>query len=273
MTRHTTQRDSAAGFSSGGLAFGLGNIFGFQKIFEFGHELSDIFEIEVNGGEANVCDFVVAAEAAHDEFTDFAGFALALGGLDNERLGLVHDLLEFADWHGAFFAGAHQAVENFLAVEAFAASIFLDDHVRDFVDALVGGKALFALETFAAAANGVGFLALARVDYFIVFKAAKWAFHELDGIWKSLIVAGARVCRRAEEASWLRRLAVPAVAIGLPGARTPPQPPAGRRRYAKSRIPQFVRTMKIMMKLGYGSPLFTGRLRTLFPRQPSRRSW
>src|ERR1035438_1233334 len=158
-------------------ALWLGCILGLQQIFQFGHELSDILEIEIDGSEAHVGDFVVAAETVHDELANLTGLALAFGGFDDEGFGLIHNLLELADGDRTLFAGAHQAVEDFLAVEALAASVFFDNHVRDFVDPLVGGEALLALEALAAAADGIGFLALARVDYFVVFKAAKRALH------------------------------------------------------------------------------------------------
>src|SRR6266481_4042987 len=152
---------------------------GFQQVFELGHEFLHVLKVEIDGGESYIRDFVVAAEAVHDEFADFTGFALALSGLDDEALGFVDDLLEFADGHGALFAGAHESVENFLAVKALAASVFFYHHVWNFVDALVGGKTLFALQAFAAAANGIGFLAFARIYDFVIFKPAKGAFHVL----------------------------------------------------------------------------------------------
>src|SRR5216684_2499252 len=164
---------------------------GFQQIFKLGHEFLHVFEVQIDGCEPYIRDFVVAAEAVHDELADFAGFALTLGGLDDEGLGFIHDLLELADGYRALLAGAHQAVENFLAVKTFAASVFLYHHVGDFVDALVGGEALFALEAFAASADGIRFLALARIHDFVIFKPAKGAFHALGYTSEvKVIVAG-----------------------------------------------------------------------------------
>src|ERR1700674_2397304 len=152
---------------------------GFQQVFQFRHEFLDVLEVEIDRCESYIRDFVVAAQAVHDKLADFAGFALALRGFDNKGFGFIDDLLEPADRYRALFAGAHQAVENFLAVKTLAASIFLYDHVRDFVDALVGGEALFALQAFAAAADGIGFLSFARIHDFVIFKPAKGAFHAL----------------------------------------------------------------------------------------------
>ena len=99
------------------------------------------------------------------------------GGFDDEAFSLVDDLLQLADGYRALFAGPQQSVQDFLAVEFFAATVFLDHHVRDFVDAFVGGEALFALQALAAAADGIRFFALARVDDFVIFESAKRTLH------------------------------------------------------------------------------------------------
>jgi len=176
-----------SGLSSFALRFGRR----LQQIFQFGHEFLHVFEVEIDRGEPYVSDLIVAAQTVHDELADFAGFALPFGGLDDEGLRFIDDLLELADGHRTFFASAHEAVEHFLAVKTFAAAVFFHHHVGDFVDALVGGEAFLALQAFAAAADGVCFLAFARIHDFVIFKPAKGAFHALG--YRSeieIIVAG-----------------------------------------------------------------------------------
>src|SRR6266436_6002909 len=78
-----------------------------------------------------------------------------------------------------------------LVLRSRAATVLLYDHVRDFVDALVCGEALFALQAFAAAADGIRFLAFARIHDFVIFKPAKRAFHALgDTSQVKVMVAG-----------------------------------------------------------------------------------
>src|SRR5208337_4091788 len=158
-------------------ALRFSRVLGLEQVLQFGHELLYVFEVEIDGGKPDVRDFIVAAETVHDELADLAGLALALGGLDDEGLRLIDDLLQLADRHRTLLACAHQAVEYLLAVKALAAAVFLHHHVRDFVDALVGGEALLALQAFAAAADGIGFLALARIHDFVILKPAEGAFH------------------------------------------------------------------------------------------------
>ena len=70
-----------------------------------------------------------------------------------------------------------QAVQDLLAVELFTAAVFLDDHVRDLVDALVGGEALVAALALAASADGVGFLAFTGIDDTVLGETAVGALH------------------------------------------------------------------------------------------------
>ncbi len=57
-------------------------------------------------------------------------------------------------------------------------SIALDDHqLCGLFDALVGGEATLASETFAAAADDLSAVALAAVDHFIVVGVAVGAVH------------------------------------------------------------------------------------------------
>ena len=101
------------------------------------------------------------------------------GAVDDEGFDGVDDFLHLGDGDFALLAGMEQAGEDLLAVEVFAAAVFLDDHVGDFVEALVGGEALVAAFALAAAADGVGFLALAAVDDLVFSEAAVRTFHKL----------------------------------------------------------------------------------------------
>src|SRR5258708_20812861 len=125
--------------------------------------------------------FVVAQEPGHDQLSDFAGLALAFCRIDYERLRFIHNLLQLADWYRTLRTRAQQTVEPFLAVKLLPPAILLHDHVRDFVDALVGSKSFAALQTLAPAADGLRLFALARVDHLIIRKSAKGTFHGADG--------------------------------------------------------------------------------------------
>ena len=52
-------------------------------------------------------------------------------------------------------------------IESFAGTVLLDDHVRNFIDALVARETLAAAEALTPTANDFTFLALARIDDFV----------------------------------------------------------------------------------------------------------
>src|SRR5271157_297722 len=148
-----------------------------QQPFQFFLELAHVLEVAVDRCEADVSHSIQALQLLHDEFADFACRPLPFRSIHQKGLRGVHDSLEFAGRDGAFFAGAEQAAEHLLAVEALAAAVFLDHHVGDFVDALVGGEAAIAALALAAAADGIGLLALPRVDDPVLTETAIGTFH------------------------------------------------------------------------------------------------
>ena len=153
-------------------------LFRLQQILQLHHELLYVLEIQINRGKAHIRDFVIAPQSVHDQLAQFAGLALALGGLDYKSFRLIYDLLQLADRYGSLLAGPQQAIQHLLAIEFLAAAVFLDHHVGNFVDALVSGEALAALQTLAAPADGIGFLALARIHHLVIFKTTERTLHD-----------------------------------------------------------------------------------------------
>ena len=80
---------------------------------------------------------------------------------------------------GPFLAGAEEPLENLLAVEALPAIVLLDDHVRNVVNAFVGGEAPPALEAVAPAPDRVALLAHPGVDNLVFEVQAERAEHGL----------------------------------------------------------------------------------------------
>src|SRR4029434_4830981 len=95
------------------------------------------------------------------------------------RFDLVGNAFKRSDADRPLLAGLEEARNQLLPLEAFARAVFLDHHVRDLVDPLVAGESATAVEAFAAAANHLALLALARVDDFIAQMCAERAFHRL----------------------------------------------------------------------------------------------
>ena len=89
-------------------------------------------------------------------------------------------LLQLARGDRPLFAGAQQAAQHLLPVEALAAAVFLHHHVGDLVDALVGGEAPVAALALPPPPDRVGLLALARVHHPILPETAIRTLHDYE---------------------------------------------------------------------------------------------
>jgi len=78
----------------------------------------------------------------------------------HHALDFIHDCFQFGSGHGPFFARFQKSLQNLLPLEALAAPVLLDDHVGNFVDALVGRESAATFQALAPAANGVAGAAL-----------------------------------------------------------------------------------------------------------------
>src|SRR5215470_3598469 len=115
----------------------------------------------------------------HDHFADFRGGQFAFRGLVHHAFDLVHDGLQLWRGYRPLFAGLQQTLQNLLPFKTLAPTILFDDHVRNFVDALVSGETAGTFQAFTAAADGVAGTAFAGVDHFIVEMRAERTFHSL----------------------------------------------------------------------------------------------
>src|SRR5215469_9011597 len=148
-----------------------------QKIFQLGHEFLHVFEIHINAGEAYVRNLVQLLQAMHDHLANFRGRQFALRSLVHHAFNLIHDSFQFRRGHRPFFAGFEQSLQNLLPLEALAASILLDDYVRNFVDTFISREAAGAFQAFAATANGISRSAFARIDYLVIEMRTERTFH------------------------------------------------------------------------------------------------
>src|SRR5206468_8630250 len=108
------------------------------------------------------------------------------------RLNVVDDLFELIGWDGPPFASFHKADHQLLPVKLLAASVFLDNHVGDFIDALVGRKAAPAPDALPPAADRVANLRLPRAPNLVFHVPPEWTSHRksvVSGVSGQLSVA------------------------------------------------------------------------------------
>src|SRR5713101_8505343 len=126
-----------------------------QKVLQFAHELLHVFEVHIHRCESHIRHFVQLLQPVHDHFADFGGGQFALRSLMDHALDLIHDRFQFRGGHRPLLASLQQPLQNLLALEALPPPVFLDHHVRNFVNALVGGEPPPAFQALPPAANHV----------------------------------------------------------------------------------------------------------------------
>src|SRR5256886_2777232 len=141
------------------------SLFAGQELVDLVLDFLEIHERPVHRGEANVRHLVQASELVHDQFADFPRGNLDLAAGAELGLDLVHDAFHRAGRDLALGGGLHQPGEQLLAVEVFAAAVFLHDVERHRLDPLVGGEALRALQALAAAADRLARIGVTGVDH------------------------------------------------------------------------------------------------------------
>src|SRR6266581_1018876 len=129
------------------------SLFAGEELVDLVLDFLEIHERPVHRGEANVRHLVQAAELVHHQFADFTRGNLELGG------------------------GLHQAGEQLLAVEVFAAAVLLHDVEGHGLDPLVGGEALRALQALAPATDRLARIGVTRVDHLEVDMTTIGALH------------------------------------------------------------------------------------------------
>src|SRR5215469_12205501 len=124
-----------------------------HQLLEFRVKFSHVLEIAIDRSKTDERDRIMLLQALHDLFANLSRGALAIRRVDDKRLDFVHQLLELAHRDRTLLACAQQSREDLLPVKLFAPAVFLHDHVRNLVDALVGGEAPLTFHALATAAN------------------------------------------------------------------------------------------------------------------------
>src|SRR5438445_10693580 len=89
-----------------------------DQVLQLVQELVDILELAVDGGEANVSDFIELAQAFHDARADLSGRHFALFRVVEPRLDLVDDRIEPRGRDGPLLARLGEARSQLLSIEA-----------------------------------------------------------------------------------------------------------------------------------------------------------
>ena len=101
-----------------------------QLVYFFAERV-DILEAAVDGGEADIGDFVELVQFVHHEFTDQPRRHFALAQRAQLVADVIHGGIDGFDRHGSFFERLHHARAQLRFVERLARRIALDDAGHD----------------------------------------------------------------------------------------------------------------------------------------------
>ena len=152
----------------------------FDQLFEFDHELADVFERAVHRSEAHIGHRIGVVELAHERFADHRTDDFFFAALLQRPLDAVGDRFDGVDADRPFFTGALETVDDLDPVIAFAPAVFLDHQRHHLLDPLVGREAPGAALALAPAPHHVAVLAQSRIDDSILGLVAKGTFHSVN---------------------------------------------------------------------------------------------
>src|SRR5580692_7126258 len=115
----------------------------------------------------------------HDHFADLGRGELALRRFVNHAFYFIHNGFQLRRGHRPLLASLQQSLQNLLPFEPLAPAVLLNHHIRNFVDALVGGKSPAALEALPPPPNRISSAAFTRVDHLIVQMRAERTLHSV----------------------------------------------------------------------------------------------
>ena len=148
-----------------------------SRLLQLFHELGNILELAVNGGEPHVGDLVEPLQLIHHHPSYLRARDLFLSPLRQAVLDPRHRFLEIGNPDRPLFAGLSQARQDFPPVEGLSPAVFLDDERQTLLQHLRRAESLRAPETFAAPPDGVHLLARSRIDYLAFGESAIRTFH------------------------------------------------------------------------------------------------
>src|SRR5712671_4287418 len=172
-----------------------------DQLLQLAHELAQVLERAVHGGEADVRHLVEPGKLAHHRLADEARGHFLFAELLEPTLDAVDDRLDLLGGDGPLLAGKLDAGDHFVAIEVLAAAVLLHHHREDLLHPFVGGEAPLAAQAFAPPPDHRALVGETRVDDLVLQLGAERAFHVMRSGRASSRRAGtggrARAPRRA----------------------------------------------------------------------------
>ncbi len=150
---------------------------GGKQVFEFGHEVVDVFELAVDRSEPYVGYVIEFVQLVHDTFAYHRRRDLFFSRLLELPFQFVYELFQGVDTDVAFFTRLLQSRENLVPRKRLPPAVLLNQDDGRLFNPLIRSETSFTTEAFATPAHRVSFLGHPRIDNLIVDAAAIRAFH------------------------------------------------------------------------------------------------
>ena len=157
--------------------FGLGSALGAANFIHDAFEVVHILKAAIHAGKADITHLVQTFELIHHQLAQTAGIDFALARVEQAVFDAVNGFVDQLRAHGALAQGDLERALQRGALVLDAPAVLLDDGGQADLGTLIGGEALVATATTAAAANEAPILGLAGFDHLRVRVAAKGALH------------------------------------------------------------------------------------------------
>lgn len=141
------------------------------------HEFIHILEGLINAREAHIGDIIQKPKLFDHLLAHRSRRHFALGPREHPLGNAIHDLLHLREAHRALLARGLNSFENFFATKWLTPTVFLFDQRIDLEQRLKSREAPIALQTLAAAANGIALSTHSCVEDSILQMTAKWTLH------------------------------------------------------------------------------------------------
>ena len=150
----------------------------FEHWLQLFDEVVHVFELAVDGGEADEGDLVDLPQRAEHLLADMPRLDFAVETFVDVGFGVADDGFDLVFANGPFVAGFFETDANFLAIEGDARAVLLNHLQRRFFNLFVRGEtsAALRLKALAASANDK-LLAGARINDLRFAVTTEWTHH------------------------------------------------------------------------------------------------
>lgn len=150
-----------------------------QQLVDLVPETGDVLELTIHRSKPDIGNFIDLLELFHRVFPHPERRDLAIQGILEGCLNIVHRFFQRLNGYRPLFTGAKHPVKQLLTIKRFPRFILFDNDNRQAFDNFVGGKAFGAFQTFPPPTDPAAFIGRPGIDHFAFGITAKRTLHTI----------------------------------------------------------------------------------------------